>query len=225
MFLFGNSSPLFLSKQFVAMQTLGGAGALRILTHCGSQWIFIPRPTTANHKSIFEKNGLHVGSYPYFNAQTNTAEHVGFLSISNTKQAILSKISVLINDHYFSPPIHGARIVSTILKSHELAMEWRSELLNMQSRISHMRKALIANLSVIGNKLDLSYLSYLSYLSFLGQQKGLFCYPILNLTQVERLRSDMHIYIPANGRINLAALNSHNIAYVAEALLSVLLEK
>lgn len=43
-----------------------------------------------------------------------------------------------------------------------------------------------------------------------------FCYGLLNKQQVERLRSDFGIYLPLDGRINVAGLNPRNLPYVVD---------
>jgi aspartate/tyrosine/aromatic aminotransferase len=54
------------------------------------------------------------------------------------------------------------------------------------------------------------------------QKIGLFSFTGLNPEQVQLLRKEKAIYMPNNGRINIAGLNTQNVAYVAEALLSVM---
>jgi aspartate/tyrosine/aromatic aminotransferase len=53
-------------------------------------------------------------------------------------------------------------------------------------------------------------------------QRGLFLFCGLTPEQVHRLRQEKGIYIPSNGRLNIAGLNTQNIDYVAESLLAVL---
>lgn len=143
-------------------------------------------------------------------------ERVGFLTVifsdSQLRSAIASQVRRLIRSNYSNPPLHGARIVTTILKSYNLSEEWKKELHNMSERIREMRKALIAELLVKGNDPALSSMQY---------QKGLFCYLELSTSQIERLRVEKGIYIPKN-RLSVAGLNTHNLAYVADSLLSVI---
>jgi aspartate/tyrosine/aromatic aminotransferase len=35
---------------------------------------------------------------------------------------------------------------------------------------------------------------------------------------IDRLREQRHIYMPSDGRINLAGINPDNVAYVADAI-------
>lgn len=314
--LIGKKSHLLQKKNYFAAQTVGGAGALRIggefLKKLITKTIYLPEPSWANHKQIFERSGLDVQSYPYLDTQSHClnfkgtcqaiqrmpansvillhgcchnptsidptleqwkelssllkkqhiipffdvayqgfgdglekdvepirffieqghemliayscsknfglyGERVGlFAIVSSTADQIpniASQVKVMIRGNYSNPPLHGARIVSTILTSAELTIEWKKELENMRERIMHMRKALIEALRRDKNGHDFSYLE---------QQKGMFSFIGLTPYQVERLRDERAIYMPANGRINLAGLNSGNVSIVANALLSVL---
>ena len=53
------------------------------------------------------------------------------------------------------------------------------------------------------------------------EQRGMFSYSGLTKDQVQRLRSEFSVYAVDTGRICVAALNSRNIEYVADAISSV----
>jgi aspartate/tyrosine/aromatic aminotransferase len=314
--LLGNDSSLLNAGQIFAAQTVGGSGALRIggefLAKVVSKTIFLSQPSWPNHKQIFERSGLIVGSYPYFDLKSHRldfaglceaitnmppasailfhgcchnptgidpsfeewkelsklikkqqvipffdlayqgfgqgltqdaqairyfaneghemliaysfaknfglyGERVGFLAVTTTQKEtvpkIASQLKTLIRGNYSTPPLHGAKIVSTILKSPELRLEWEAELKNMCDRINEMRAALIAALLVKGHSRDFSYMH---------NQKGLFSFSGLDPDQVHRLRQEKGIFMPSNGRVNIAGLNTQNLEYVAESLLSVM---
>jgi aromatic-amino-acid transaminase len=59
-------------------------------------------------------------------------------------------------------------------------------------------------------------------LSYMLEQRGMFSYSGLSKEQVGRLRDEYSIYALDNGRVCVAALNSRNIDYVAEAIANVL---
>jgi len=59
-------------------------------------------------------------------------------------------------------------------------------------------------------------------LSFLLRQRGMFSYTGLSADQVDQLQTQHGIYAVSTGRICVAALNSHNVDYVADALAAVL---
>ena len=53
---------------------------------------------------------------------------------------------------YSNPPIHGARIVASILTNEELRTQWLGELKGMADRIISMRKQLRDNLERLGKE-------------------------------------------------------------------------
>ena len=58
--------------------------------------------------------------------------------------------------------------------------------------------------------------------SFVARQRGMFSYTGLTAEQVERLKAEFGIYAVSTGRICLAALNTHNLDYVADAIAAVI---
>jgi aromatic-amino-acid transaminase len=59
-------------------------------------------------------------------------------------------------------------------------------------------------------------------MSFIGTQQGMFSYSGLSAPQMQRLRSEFGIYGVDSGRICVAALNTRNIDYVAQAIAKVM---
>ena len=53
------------------------------------------------------------------------------------------------------------------------------------------------------------------------RQRGMFGYTGLNAEQVQRLRRDYGIYLPASGRLCIAGLNPDNLERTADALKAV----
>jgi aromatic-amino-acid transaminase len=82
----------------------------------------------------------------------------------------------------------------------------------MRERIWAMRTGLVGKLRALGVGRDFS---------FIERQRGMFSYTGLNAQQVELLRAEYGIYAVSTGRICVAALNSRNLDYVAEAIASV----
>lgn len=74
--LFGKKSWDVLDSRTYATQALGGTGALRLgaefLFSEVTKTIFIPHPTWANHRQVFEKVGMRVETYPYYDWETKT---------------------------------------------------------------------------------------------------------------------------------------------------------
>ncbi len=79
--IFGSDLDTIDPARIYSSQTIGGSGALRIAGEffCKliNRNIFLPQPSWPNHKPIFEKAGMNVGSYPYFDFKTNSLDFEG----------------------------------------------------------------------------------------------------------------------------------------------------
>ncbi|MHB0921683.1 MAG: aromatic amino acid aminotransferase [Thiomonas sp. 15-66-11] len=144
-------------------------------------------------------------------------ERVGALSVvceSKEEAArVLSQLKRVIRTNYSNPPTHGAQVVTTVLSTPALRAQWEQELANMRERIRSMRAALVDRLKAHGVATDLR---------FITRQKGMFSYSGLTPQQMERLRAEYGIYGVSTGRICVAALNTHNIDYVAKAMAAIM---
>lgn len=144
-------------------------------------------------------------------------ERVGALSIVTASKdesaRVLSQIKRVIRTNYSNPPTHGGAIVAAVLSNPELRQKWEDELAVMRNRIRAMRCSLVEKLKARGTAQDFS---------FVIKQRGMFSYTGLSAEQVDRLHSEFGIYAVSTGRICLAALNTRNIDYVAEAIATVL---
>ena len=144
-------------------------------------------------------------------------ERVGALSVvcGNAQEVprVLSQLKVLIRANYSNPPTHGAKAVAAVLADPGLRRQWEDELAQMRERIRQMRVSLIGKLKAAGVRQDMS---------FIGTQQGMFSYSGLSTPQMQRLRSEFGIYGVDSGRICVAALNTRNIDYVAEAVAKVM---
>jgi aromatic-amino-acid transaminase len=144
-------------------------------------------------------------------------ERVGALTVvTGAKEEatrVLSQLKRVVRANYSNPPTHGGQIVAIVLKQPELREIWEMELGGMRERIREMRELLVSKLAerVPGRDFD-----------FIRRQRGMFSYSGLDKAQVRRLREEFSIYAVDTGRICVAALNSRNIEYVADAIASVL---
>jgi aromatic-amino-acid transaminase len=143
-------------------------------------------------------------------------ERVGALSVvcASKEEAtrVLSQLKIVIRTNYSNPPTHGAQIVATVLTTPALRAQWEGELAGMRERIKRMRGALVEHLANAGVKGDLGYIV---------RQNGMFSYSGLSTAQMQRLRGEFGVYGVDSGRICVAALNEHNLAYVAKAIAAV----
>ena len=140
-------------------------------------------------------------------------ERVGALSVvaQSTEEAAraLSQLKRMVRTNYSNPPTHGSKIVAAVLRSPDLKRTWEHELGQMRNRIQSMRKQLVEKVHARAPGFDFA---------FVTRQRGMFSYSGLSKDAVSRLREEFSIYAIDSGRICVAALNSRNIDYVAEAI-------
>lgn len=141
-------------------------------------------------------------------------ERVGALSVvaASAEEAarLLSQLKRVVRTNYSNPPVHGGKVVATVLATPELRQLWEEELAQMRVRIKQMREDLVAKLKAKGLDFD-----------FVRKQVGMFSYSGLSKEQVGKLRAES-IYAVDTGRICVAALNSKNIDRVVDAIAKVL---
>lgn len=154
-----------------------------------------------SYSKNFGLYGERIGGFYVVTADAETAERVK------------SQVMRIIRANYSNPPLHGSRIIAAVLASDPLRQEWETELAVMRDRISGMRKALAEGLNAGGSSVDFS---------FMYKQNGMFSYSGLSKDAVDRLREEFAIYMPTNGRLNVAGLSPKNLDYVVEAILAVL---
>jgi aromatic-amino-acid transaminase len=143
-------------------------------------------------------------------------ERVGALSVvaSSAEEAsrLLSQLKRVVRTNYSNPPVHGGKVVATVLATPELRQLWEDELAQMRVRIKQMRDALVEKLKAKAPGRDFD---------FVREQVGMFSYSGLTKEQVGKLRAES-IYAVDTGRICVAALNSKNIDRVVDAIAKVL---
>ncbi len=144
-------------------------------------------------------------------------ERVGALSIVTSSKdeaaRTLSQLKRVIRTNYSNPPTHGGQAVVMVLTDPALRVLWEQELGGMRDRIKVMRKTLVEKVRALRADYDMS---------FIVKQRGMFSYSGLTKAQVGKLREKYSIYALDSGRICVAALNSKNVDYVAEAIADVL---
>lgn len=125
----------------------------------------------------------------------------------------LSQLKRIVRTNYSNPPTHGSQLAATVLASPELRAMWDQELGAMRDRIKRMRLDLVAKIKERAPQAEFGHVI---------AQRGMFSYSGLTREQVLRLRKDYSIYAIETGRVCVAALNSKNIDYVAEAIAAVI---
>lgn len=119
----------------------------------------------------------------------------------------------MVRTNYSNPPTHGGKVVAMVLTTSELRALWEQELGGMRERIRALRKTLVDKIHSRVPGADFG---------FVLRQRGMFSYSGLTRAQVQRLRDEYSIYAIDTGRICVAALNSRNVDYVADAIAAVL---
>ena len=94
-------------------------------------------------------------------------------------KAVESQLKIFTRALYSNPPVHGARIVDTVLSDQELRAQWLQDVKGMATRIESMRTLLKEKLAEAGSKHEWGHIT---------SQIGMFCFSGMTPEQVERLR-------------------------------------
>ena len=144
-------------------------------------------------------------------------ERIGALSVvtasAEESARVLSQVKRVVRTNYSNPPTHGGQLVATVLTTPELRAMWEKEVGGIRDRIREMRKQLAEKVEARVPGADMK---------FVLAQRGMFSYSGLSKAQVTRLREERSVYLIDSGRMCVAALNSKNIDYVADAIATVL---
>lgn len=152
----------------------------------------------------FAKNmGLYGERAGAFSIVTESAEE---------KKRVDSQVKIIVRPLYSNPPIHGARIASTVLNDPALNEQWLGEVKGMADRIIKMRALLKENLEKLGSKHDWSHIT---------SQIGMFAYTGLTAEQMDRLAKEHSVYATKDGRISVAGITSENVGRLAQAIFAV----
>ena len=96
--IFGDDSTALKEERIISVQSLSGTGALHIAARFLSNFtndklVYLSDPTWANHKNIFETQGMKTVTYPYWDAATKSLNLSGF--IKSIQDAPTSSVFVL----------------------------------------------------------------------------------------------------------------------------------
>jgi aspartate aminotransferase len=114
---------------------------------------------------------------------------------------------------YSMPPDHGAAITSHLLGDPGLRAAWESELAGMVSRMKALRVLLAEHLAARRPDRDFSWVT---------RHRGMFSLAGLDNAAIDELRSKHHVYVPPDGRINIAGVSAANIDRVADSIVAVM---
>ena len=143
-------------------------------------------------------------------------ERVGAFSIVTAspeeKARVDSQIKIIVRPLYSNPPVHGARIASTILNDASLNEQWLGEVKGMADRIIQMRALLKENLEKLGSKHKWDHIT---------DQIGMFAYTGLTAEQMSKLAEEHSVYATKDGRISVAGITTGNVERLAESIYKV----
>jgi len=144
-------------------------------------------------------------------------ERVGALAIvakdAKTAAAIATHERRQARRMYSMPPDHGAAIASRILADVSLRKSWIDEVASMVARMKSLRVLLASKLAERMPERDWNWLN---------QQRGMFSLLGLTDVSIQRLRDEHHVYVPPDGRMNVAGISDQNVDYVADAVTALL---
>lgn len=140
-------------------------------------------------------------------------ERCGCLAVvvnnADTKPAIKSQLELIARVMWSNPPNHGARIVATALNNPTLHSQWNDHIMTMATRIMEMRQALYQRLKALGTPGTWNHII---------DQIGMFSFTGLGPNQVEFMKKKHSVYAMKSGRMNMCALTTKNVDYVANAI-------
>ena len=112
---------------------------------------------------------------------------------------------------YSMPPDHGAALVARLLGEPDLRTDWQTEVADMVARMKSLRALLAGRLASLRPDVDFGWLV---------KQRGMFSLLGLDEDGIAALREQHHVYMPRDGRINVAGISDGNVDYVARAIAS-----
>lgn len=166
---------------------------------------------------LFARKGMEMlASQSFAKNMGLYGERIGSINIicrdADTATRIQSQMKIIVRKMYSNPPMHGAKIVATILGDPELFAEWESELKAIVGRILLMRKSLHDALVENGCPGNWDHIT---------KQIGMFSFTGLDPDQSDRMVNVHHIYMLSTGRISIAGLTSGSVKYVADCIKEV----
>jgi aspartate/tyrosine/aromatic aminotransferase len=114
---------------------------------------------------------------------------------------------------YSMPPDHGAAIVARLLGTAALRDMWEVELATMVGRMKSLRALLASRLTARRPDLDFSWVT---------RHRGMFSLTGIDGASIGVLRAEHHVYVPPDGRINVAGVSVANVDRVADSIVAVL---
>ena len=113
---------------------------------------------------------------------------------------------------YSMPPDHGGAVVAEVCADAALRAAWDTELTAMRARVNGLRKDFAAAMRQATGS---------ARFDFVAGQRGMFSMLGLPAEAVARLRTEHHIYMAPDSRVNIAGFAGPEIGRVAAAIAGV----
>jgi aspartate/tyrosine/aromatic aminotransferase len=144
-------------------------------------------------------------------------ERTGALAVltpnGGTATAVATHQARLARRMYSMPPDHGAAVAARLLAEPALREDWQREVAAMVRRMQALRALLAGKLAERLPGHDFGWLR---------RQRGMFSLLGLDAAGIARLRDEHHVYVPPDGRMNVAGISDRNVDYVATAVARLL---
>jgi aspartate aminotransferase len=144
-------------------------------------------------------------------------ERTGALAVisadATARAAVATHQARLARRMYSMPPDHGAAVAARVLGNAALRQAWQEEVATMVARMKSLRALLAARLAARLPGHDFGWLT---------RQRGMFSLLGLAEADIARLRDQHHVYVPPDGRMNVAGISDANVDYVADAVAALL---
>jgi len=144
-------------------------------------------------------------------------ERTGALAVisanATARAAVATHQARLARRMYSMPPDHGAAVAARVLGNAALRQAWQEEVATMVARMKSLRTLLAARLAARLPGHDFAWLT---------RQRGMFSLLGLAEADIARLRDQHHVYVPPDGRMNVAGISDANVDYVADAVAALL---
>ena len=127
--------------------------------------------------------------------------------------AAMSQLVRLARGLWSMPPDHGAAIVHGVLTDPQLRAQWIAELDTMRTRVQGLRREVVRQLAEHCPGRDFG---------FIARHHGMFSLFGISTAQVRELRSQHHVYMVDDSRMNVAGLRRENLEYFARSVGTVL---
>ncbi|XP_063301599.1 aspartate aminotransferase, cytoplasmic-like [Pelobates fuscus] len=141
-------------------------------------------------------------------------ERVGsLLAVLRSNEVLISvrsQLERILHVKALEPPAFGSRLVSTVLNNASYCTQWKESLKLAVRRLMLIRAKMNERLKVLGSWESWEHIT---------QQTGPFTYTGLTPARIDFLAKEKHIYLKADGSMNITCLNPQNLEYVMQCIL------